>query len=188
MFFLVCFNVILPLTSPHSIDSLTLSSCSPSPAQTGDRAARGSSQQGSPVHPESSSEAARRDSCLGQEGHPKPRCVFFTAPFWPARVFCMAEHCCVALKLCVRPRQKTKDSTGVKLVWREGRQKTHGKDTAERLVPTWHSFLRQLSWRACFSTRSEHKSQSALVYMPCSYLGTPLQGEKSGSVDVRKVL
>lgn len=42
----------------------------------------------------------------------KPCCVFFTVLFWPARVFCMAGYCHVALKFCIKPRQKAKDCNG----------------------------------------------------------------------------
>lgn len=80
----------------------------------------------------------------------KPCCVFFTVPFWPARVFCMAGYCHVALKFCIKPRQKPEDHNGVKQVRREGRQKTHGRNAAVTGT-SWHSFWRQLCYSVCWT-------------------------------------
>lgn len=60
----------------------------------------------------------------------------------------MAGYFHVALKFCIKPRQKPKGSSGVKQVWREGRQKTHGQNAAEQ-HGTSLAFLRQLCYSVC---------------------------------------
>lgn len=109
----------------------------------------------------------------------KPCCVFFTVPFWPARVFCMAGYCHVALKFCIKPRQKPEDHNGVKQVRREGRQKTHGRNAAV----TWYQLafiLEAVMLRCVLNTKSEHSRQWAWIYLPCSSQGTLPQGKEQG--------
>lgn len=89
----------------------------------------------------------------------------------------LAECGHVALKFCIKLRQKPKDHSGVKQMRREGRQKTRGQNAAEWLGSSLAFTFQAVMSQCVLNTKSEHSSRSASIYLPYRPW-VPSQGEE----------
>lgn len=96
--FFVCLNGILPLTFLHCINSLN--TCYPALSSLLQHSTEEWETAPSPQSP--AMKCLSSIPVLARKVLQKPCCVFFTISLWPARVFCTARYCHVALKFCIK--------------------------------------------------------------------------------------